>query len=76
MILTNPNNSSRKVNRKLKIKNIYKAIGNWNSRNYKIIPQITLQGNWLQEAGFQHGDQVSIHVEDGQLTIRPFNYGK
>lgn len=76
MILKNPENGRSKVNRKLKIKYFYRAFGNWNHRHYKTVPQIILQGNWLEQAGFQPGDQVTIKVEDGQLTIRPFNYGK
>ena len=33
------------------------------------IPQIRLQGKWLQECGFEPGSQVQIQCEQGKLII-------
>lgn len=38
-------------------------------RNYKAIPQIRLQGKWLQELGFDMGTPINIKCEGGMLTI-------
>ena len=38
----------------------------------KCVPQIRLQGNWLEEEGFEPGKQVAIYpVEGGGLLIKP-----
>lgn len=39
-------------------------------RRYTIHPSISLQGNWLGEAGFPTGAAVSVSVEYGQLIVR------
>lgn len=36
----------------------------------KIVPSLFLVGNWLEEAGFKPGDQVSVIVQDDLLIIR------
>ena len=35
----------------------------------KSFPRLMLQGNWLEKAGFNTGDQVSVKVSEGQLII-------
>ena len=35
------------------------------------VPQIRLQGKWLQEAGFNAGQDVTVVVEHGRLTVLP-----
>nr|WP_318380177.1 SymE family type I addiction module toxin [uncultured Enterobacter sp.] len=40
-------------------------------RRYSVHPSLSLQGNWLAEAGFPTGVAVSVTVEFGQLIIRP-----
>ena len=37
--------------------------------NYKPMPQIKLQGQWLRECGFDIGDFVNIQCTQGQLII-------
>lgn len=38
--------------------------------NYKKAPpQILLQGNWLEQAGFSAGDKITVKCQHGQLTI-------
>lgn len=37
--------------------------------NYRPVPQIRLQGNWLKAAGFSTGDTVEVVVEDGRVVI-------
>ena len=38
-------------------------------------PAIRLQGQWLAEAGFEAGQQVTVHVEDGRIVITPQEVG-
>lgn len=33
------------------------------------VPEIRLQGKWLEEAGFKQGEYVKIQVEHNKLTI-------
>jgi hypothetical protein len=33
-------------------------------------PQIRLCGLWLEESGFNVGDVLTVHVADGQITLR------
>ena len=40
-------------------------------RRYSLHPSLSLQGDWLAEAGFPTGAAVSVVVEFGQLIIRP-----
>ena len=35
----------------------------------RIVPKLTIQGNWLAEAGFKVADVVHVRVENGKLTI-------
>ncbi len=38
--------------------------------NYKQAPpQILLQGNWLEQAGFFAGDKITVKCQQGQLII-------
>ena len=32
-------------------------------------PQILLQGNWLEQAGFSTGDKITVKCQQGQLII-------
>ena len=36
---------------------------------YKRTPVITLKGQWLEELGFERGMPITVHCEDGVLTI-------
>jgi toxic protein SymE len=40
-------------------------------RNYKPIPQIRLQGKWLEKLGFDIGTSLNVECRNGQLTITP-----
>lgn len=40
-------------------------------RRYSVHPSLSLQGDWLAEAGFPTGAAVSVLIEFGQLIIRP-----
>lgn len=35
-----------------------------------MIPELWLHGAWLEEAGFEVGDHVAIHVQKDQLIIQ------
>lgn len=38
-------------------------------RNYGW-PSIILDGKWLKNSGFEPGDKVQVHCEDGKITIQ------
>ncbi len=61
-------------NRKLKVYETEYQINNPDVFGYcgkksVSIPQIRLQGKWLQECGFEPGSQVQIQCERGKLVI-------
>ena len=35
-----------------------------------ILPELWLHGAWLEEAGFEIGDHVAIHVQKNQLILQ------
>ena len=37
----------------------------------KIIPELTLSGNWLEAVGFKAGARVVIEIKDRELIIKP-----
>lgn len=41
----------------------------------RIFPALRLQGKWLQDAGFEPGQQVNVVVEQGRLVISPEKKG-
>ncbi len=41
----------------------------WGRSSYKTVPQIRLQGQWLEELGFEPGVQMSIQCSGGKLII-------
>ncbi|WP_342718692.1 SymE family type I addiction module toxin [Hornefia porci] len=53
---------SDKMIRKLKIYCV-------TSIQYKDFPKILLQGKWLEQCGFNCGDRIEVHCEEGRLTI-------
>jgi len=34
-----------------------------------IVPNIKLEGKWLQDYGFEHGKYISIHVQPNKLIL-------
>lgn len=60
-------------NRKMKVYRTYterkeRSLYAWATRPVEI-PQIRLQGKWLQETGFKPGDNLNVQCEDGKLVI-------
>lgn len=33
------------------------------------VPCIMLQGKWVKEIGFRHGDQIEIQYEQGRISV-------
>ena len=58
-------NTTPKI-RSLKIQPKYR----FNKYSRKVVPEIRFYGNWLLEAGFQHGERVTITTENNELIIR------
>lgn len=34
-----------------------------------IVPEIKIEGKWLEESGFEYGKYVSVNVQPNKLTI-------
>ena len=54
-----------------KIQSRYKVSGTVGNRRTSVSPSLELSGSWFQAAGFAPGQQVTITVAGGILTIRP-----
>jgi hypothetical protein len=54
------------VMRSLKINSRYRS----NRYENKLIPEITLRGNWLEQAGFLREQRVSVATLNGLLIIK------
>ena len=39
------------------------------TRNTKFFPKMVLQGDWLQNAGFNIGDQTEVFIQSGKIEI-------
>lgn len=51
--------------RKLKIHSKFRT-RRWDNTT---VPEIRLEGRWLEEAGFKKGERVKIQVKKNKLTI-------
>lgn len=38
-------------------------------KNYTVIPQIILQGQWLGKIDFNVGDKITVDCQPGRITI-------
>lgn len=38
-------------------------------KNYATIPQIILQGQWLEQLGFDVGDKITVDCQPDKITI-------
>lgn len=56
--------------RRLKLKPFYRQSAALYDTSTKIVPELRLCGDWLQEAGFHPNDYVDVTVKDGLLIIR------
>lgn len=39
------------------------------STRYKSVPQIRMQGKWLEELGFKTGSEINVEYLDGKLIV-------
>lgn len=58
-----------KSNRKLKISRHYKYSKHNEIFPSGISPRLTLQGDWLKEAGFSTGQSVTVEILNKMLVI-------
>ena len=58
--------------RKLKIHRKFQA-RNWSD---VVVPEIRLEGIWLEELGFNVGEDVQIELQKNKLIITPFRKTK
>ncbi len=60
-------NQQSNKQRQLKVQPKYRR----NFRNGVTVPEIRLCGQWLKDAGFHSGKNVTVQVEGGKLVITP-----
>ncbi|RXK81267.1 SymE family type I addiction module toxin [Filimonas effusa] len=65
------NNNSRFL--KVTSKSIFRSSKFIGCSYYKNVPWINLSGVWLQNAGFNTGDTISISIEENCLIISKAN---
>ena len=53
--------------RKIKLQQKHRALA-WGQ---KVVPELRVNGVWLEEHGFKAGEQVEITVSQNQLIIKP-----
>jgi len=53
------------LSRKLKIHSRFRT-RRW---DHTTVPEIRLEGRWLEEVGFKEGKRVNIQIEPNKLTI-------
>jgi hypothetical protein len=58
-----------KKDRKIKVSYIATTNGNTIKKETSVNPKITLQGNWLERAGFAIGEITRVMVADGLIQI-------
>lgn len=44
--------------------------------NYKVVPQIRLQGEWVRNIGFEEGNEISVEYSEKKIVIRRKNEEK
>ena len=54
--------------RKLKVSTQSRAIGKYYTQ-WKTAPKVILQGDWLQDAGFNIGESVKVTVRNNEIVI-------
>lgn len=45
----------------------------WTSSKYTTVPQIRLQGLWLEQLGFELGTELKVECQEGRLIIERCN---
>lgn len=59
-------------NNKQKIRKL-KVYSGSQGKNYKQVPRIILQGEWLQNIGFNISDNVTVTMEEGKIIVEKEN---
>lgn len=57
------------MTRKSRKMTVYKTTGT----RYQHIPQIKMQGDWLEDAGFSIGDHIQVKCQKNRLIITKSN---
>lgn len=59
------------ANRKLKIYSKHRPLSS--SYYGRIVPALRLCGIWLEQSGFEIGEQVQITIRDQEIIIKPLS---
>lgn len=57
------------VNRKLKIHQKYRQL----AYSQKLVPELRLCGQWLEQSGFRIGEQVQVTIKNQEIIIKPMH---
>lgn len=58
-----PRKRTKKADRSLTVSTV-------SGYQYKNVPALRISGLWLEDYGFNPGDKVSVHCENGKLVIQ------
>lgn len=59
-------------NRTVKLQSKHRQL-TWGDR--KVVPELRVNGLWLEQHGFKAGSQVEITVSQNELIIKPIAHG-
>lgn len=55
--------------RKLKVYSKYRPLSS--SCSGRIVPELRLSGQWLEQSGFGIGEQVQVTIKEQEIIIKP-----
>jgi hypothetical protein len=56
--------------RLLSVSRVHREAGSGYQRQYRSVPAIRLNGEWLRALGFETGQKVELHATQGMIIIR------
>jgi toxic protein SymE len=59
------------ADRKLKVYPKYRSLGSTHSA--RIVPELRLCGQWLEQSGFRIGEQVQVTIKEQEIIIKPLH---
>lgn len=57
--------------RKLKVYPKYRPLSS--SYSGRIVPELRLCGQWLEQSGFRIGERVQVTIKDQEIIIKPMH---
>lgn len=58
------------MRRSLTVSTLRRSWGSLYRQRWATVPALRLNGQWLEQAGFNPGEKVTVHIEERSLTIQ------